>query len=174
MPAFSYDHALGLVSRRFQELELYLSIFAWGLMAKDQRVGHAVTSQLSFSRLLILVSTLLKARTRKRRILDRFGLFAKRAAEAEQKRNRVIHSAYLQISNDPKAKLIRYKVTSRLERGLVYHWEALGYEAIMDIAVELTQSVDYLIHFIKQHQTELGIDFSGVKPEPVSDEDVPF
>jgi len=170
-----YIHALGLVTRHFQELELCLSILAWGLMGKDQRVGQTITATLSFSKLLVLTSTLIKTKTKKKAILDCFKAIARQATLGEQGRNRVIHSAYLQTSNDPNAEMIRYKVTSKLEKGLVVHWEALPYEEIMDIAVELRQTYELTAHFIKQYRLDLQIDFSGFSASiDDSDDDIPF
>ena len=67
MPAIpiNSDYALGLITRHFQRLEFYLSVFSWGLMGKDQRIGQTVTAHLSFSKLLTLVDALFRQRTQK-------------------------------------------------------------------------------------------------------------
>lgn len=175
MPKLEYEHALGMVTRTFQELELYFSIFIWGMLGRDQRVGHAVTSQLPFSRLLILSSTLLAARTRKRKVRDIFKAIVRQAADLEQKRNRIIHSAYIQMSDDPAAKMIRYKVTSKLEKGIVIQWEAVGFEQIMDVAVELRQVTQLLADFITAHRESIGLTYEGyTKEEAIDEADVPF
>ena len=175
MPNLKYEHALGLVTRHFQMLELYLSIFAWGLMGKDQRIGQAITAQMSFSKLLVLVSTLLGSKTKNRQIISRFKAIARQAASAEQRRNRIVHSAYLQFSADPAAKLIRYKVTSKLEKGLVIHWEATSFEDVMDVGVEILQAAELLAQLIGQTREKLGIDYTGFEKEADDEDvDIPF
>lgn len=170
-----YEHALGLVTRSFQEMELYFALLAWGLMGKDQRIGQAITAQMSFSKLLILVSTVYKTKTKDRELLKELKYIIRQASDAEQKRNRIIHSAYLQTSSDPNARSIRYKITTKLEKGLVIHWEDTDFEDIMDIAVEIQQTTALLGKFISESRIKLKLDFSEFSfSKSDSEDDIPF
>ena len=161
------DYALGLITRHFQRLELYLSVFSWGLMGKDQRIGQTITAQISFSRLLTLVDALFRQRTTKPSLLKSLDAVLSQAADAEQRRNRAIHSAYIQTSDDLTARQIRYKVTARLKKGLVYQWEDTSLDDLLDLASDLRQTTELLVSFIASVREPLGIDFSGViTPEP--------
>lgn len=182
---YNSDYALGLITRNFQILEFYLSIFAWGLMGKNQKIGQAVTAHLSFSKLLTLVDALFRERTDEPNLIRGLNPILAQAADAEQKRNRVIHSSYLQTSDDLTAVQIRFKVTSKLKKGLVYQWEDTSLDDLMDIAIELRQTTQLLVTFIAAVREPLRIDFSGVnspekkQPPPqqrsTSDEDdIPF
>jgi hypothetical protein len=176
------DYALGLITRHFQRLEFYLSVFSWGLMGKDQRIGQAVTTHLSFSKLLTLVDALFRQRTQKSSYLEGLNAVISQAAAGEQRRNRAIHSAYIQTSDDPNARQIRYKVAARLKKGLVYQWEDTSLDDLLDIATELRQTTDLLVAFIARVRVPLAIDFSGVDTRPrnrkqnqrADDEDIPF
>jgi hypothetical protein len=181
------DYALGLITRHFQRLEFYMSVFAWGLMGKDQRIGQAVTAHLSFSKLLTLVDALFRQRTRKPSLLEGLNEIIAQAAAAEQRRNRAIHSAYLQTSDDLTAVQIRYKISAKLRKGLVYQWEDTSLDDLLDIAVELRQAAELLATFIARVRGPLAIDFSGVinaspsEPKPKrrrktisEDDDIPF
>ncbi len=180
------DYALGLITRHFQRLEFYLSIFSWGLMGKDQRIGQTVTAHLSFSKLLTLVDALFRQRTQQPILLEQLNAIVAQAAEAEQRRNRAIHSAYIQTSDDLNARRIRYKVTAKLKKGLVYQWEDSSVDDLMDLAINLAQTTDLLVKFMGDMRVPLAIDFSGVdvqQPEPSpkrkrkqtsDDDDIPF
>jgi hypothetical protein len=182
MPKITHTHALGMVTNAFQQLEFYLAIFTWGLMGKDQRIGQTVTAHLSFSKLLILVDTLFRHRTSDVALIDELSLILTHAAECEQHRNRVVHSAYLQISDDPEAELVRYKITAKLKKGLAYQWEQISIDELFDLSVELKQTTDMLAAFIGRVREPIGIDFSGYKAKSdvpkrqklKDDDDVPF
>lgn len=154
------DYALGLITRHFQRLEFYLSIFSWGLMGKNQRIGQTVTAHLSFSKLLTLVNALFRERTQKPILIGQLNAIIAQAAEAEQRRNRAIHSAYIQTSDDLNARRIRYKVTAKLKKGLVYQWEDTSVDDLLDIAVNLRQTTELLVGFIADMRVPLTIDFS--------------
>src|SRR5437660_2706302 len=157
MPAITInsDYALGTITRHFQRLEFYLSVFSWGLMGKDQRIGQTVTAHLSFSKLLTLVDALFRQRTQKPSLLKELNAIICQAAAAEQRRNRAIHSAYLQTSEDLTARQIRYKVTAKLKRGLVYQWEDTSLDDLLDIGAELRQTTDLLVSFIARMRVPL-------------------
>jgi hypothetical protein len=155
-------------------------------MGKDQRIGQTVTAHLSFSKLLTLVDALFRQRTQKPSHLEDLNAVISQAADAEQRRNRAIHSAYIQTSDDLTARQIRYKVTARLKKGLVYQWEDTSLDDLMDLAADLRQTTNLLVSFIASVRVPLGIDFSGInapEPEPPKkkkrkrgsdDDDIPF
>jgi hypothetical protein len=181
MPEIDYTSALGQVTRAFQNLEYYFSVFAWGLMGKDQRIGQTITAHLSFSKLLTLVETLFRLRTSDSALIDHMSAIIGQAAEAEQHRNRVTHSAYLQMSDEPGVRLIRHKITARLKKGLVHQWEEISIDDLITISVELTQTSELLVAFIGRVREPLRIDFSGydgkdeaAQTESKEHNDVPF
>ena len=174
---------MGMVINNFQKLEFYVAVFTWGLMGKDQRIGQIITAQLSFSKLLILIDSLFRLRTSDAAMIDELGAILVQAAECEQHRNRVVHSAYLQMSDDPDAQLIRFKITTKLKKGLAHQWEQIAIDELLDLAADLHQATDILASFIGRVRERVGIDFSGYdsKPEDKKEQrqrrgadDVPF
>jgi len=148
------------------QLEFYLAVFTWGLMGKDQRIGQTITAQLSFSKLLVLVDTLFRHCTSDDALIKDLNQILAQAADCEQRRNRVIHSAYLQMSDEPNAQIIRYKITTKLKKGLAYQWEQISIDELLDLATDLHQTTEVLAAFIARARKQIGIDFSGHDSKP--------
>jgi len=176
MSKSQYLHALGMITSGFQSLEFYLSLFAWGLMGKDRIIGQTVTAQISFSKLALLVSNLFRARTYDEALNKELKEILSRALELESAKNRVVHSVYLQESDYPDSSMLRIKIVSRLNKGLVQYWEVMPTEELMDIAVDLAQTIETLAGFISRVREPLGIEFSTEEPFPqaADNDQIPF
>lgn len=176
MSRSKYLNALGMITSGFQQLEFYLSLFAWGLMGKDRIIGQTITAQTSFSSLVKLVSNLFRARTYDDELNQELKEILSWALDLEKARNRVVHSVYLQESDHPEDSMLRIKIVSKLHKGLVQHWEVMSTEDLMDIAVEIAQLSEKLAKFIGRVRVPLSIEFSTEErlPQVTDNDDVPF
>jgi hypothetical protein len=106
-----HAEALGRVVIQQQSLEVYLSLYAWCLIAAGSEVGQAVTAPLSFRLLCNLFLELAAIRILDQKLVGRIGEVITRIRQLEQRRNTFIHSVYTQP--DEAGHVYRLKMSKR-------------------------------------------------------------
>lgn len=116
---------IGLITVNFALLEYSISIGVWKLLGAEQHqdFGKVITSELSFTNLVALFSSLFNYLFEDKSSKYEIKSLLKKAMEAQTKRNNIIHSIY--IGNKKKCKVIRVKTTAKLHKGLIYKLDSL-------------------------------------------------
>lgn len=124
--AISDEHclAIGKISVAFAELEAWVSFFVWQLIGPDQFVGQMVTAEMSFSRMLDLLSSLFQHRCKNTQEINDLKVLISRISSLEQKRNMVQHSLFIQQSTNP-SEATRLKITAKRKKGLLHSQQVL-------------------------------------------------
>lgn len=126
---------LGRVVVNFQALETFLAFHTWYLIPTDQKTGAIITSLLSFDRLLTVFHLLMKEKVGHVPTLsEELETVSRRAAELEQQRNTLMHSAW---ASDESGNVRRLKWTASRRKGLVTHTPETSVEEIRRIADDL-------------------------------------
>jgi len=146
----SYEHPvpknllthIGDITVSFAMLEFHMQMLFVCLLDQSPRIGHMLTSQLTFSRLRASIISLYK---------ERFGEddhFAKSkemmviAGKIEEERNLITHSIW--GSGEKTGSITRIKITAREKRG--YHAEYKQYDE--QIFTEFADSIKKLTSYI--------------------------
>jgi len=125
--------ALGSITVSFSTLELFISYFVWGLIGPDPKLGKIITSQMSFSRLLDLLSSLFKYRVHDDKKIETLKDLVTKAGQAEEKRNTYVHSSWW----IEYGKISRSKITAKRKNGFN--------QQIQDISIkELKEEADFI------------------------------
>jgi hypothetical protein len=135
----SDDHlrAIGLVSVNFQYVESYIAFVTWWLIGSDSAIAQAVTSQLSFRKLCDLCDTLVRLRTQDEAVLAAVRHLMTKAADAEGRRNQLLHSMWIWSDDGSKDLAIRIKQTARRNMGLRLQYETVDVAELNKFAAEL-------------------------------------
>jgi hypothetical protein len=87
-------------------LEVAIFFFAMNLISIDMKIGVIIASQLSFSRLCDLFSCFFQETVSDENAHSELNNILKRAAEAEEKRNAILHSAWAVVgTKSPWARI---------------------------------------------------------------------
>lgn len=130
--------AIGQITLNFSMLQWSISYFIWLLIGNNevsveqQTLGETITAQLSFQRLLDLLSSLFRHRTTNPEVIEELDALLTRASQARDKRNLVIHSYWVAASS--VETIIRCKTTAKQRQGLKHQSEQMGAEDLNDIA----------------------------------------
>ncbi len=138
--------AIGYVTVTFALLEMVISSFVWTWISRDMRLNEIFTSELSFGRLVGLLSSLFKYSiddVDKNRELESF---LKRALAAEQKRNIIVHSSW--AAGDTPETITRMKTTAKMSKGLRYQFEQMSADDINAIGDEIAELAHDLQSFL--------------------------
>lgn len=157
--------ALGRISANFQALEMYIAAFTWSLISSDQNVGQIVTSQISFSRLCDLLSSLFRHKVKSPDLIEELDGILQRASEAEQQRNTIIHSAWLTDEEDTDKSPSRFKITSKRKKGFDIQVEDTDADKLNEIADLLRDVAKEIIPFMSRVKERGYIDFPTKPPE---------
>ncbi len=141
--------ALGRVTVNFSTLEFTLVALVAGLSAPDNLgVGQILGPQLSFARLVTAVDALFRLRRPGSPDIGRLAALLARASAAEERRNVVVHSAYLVADGTPADIVTRFKLRAKRDKGLSHDAQDTTPADIEQVASELhTVSTD-LARFI--------------------------
>ncbi len=134
-----YLTAIGRITVAFQAVEFHLRVAVALLLSSDRQVGHIITAQLrGFEGLLSVLEGLygLLVSDPKRRA--RLARLLKRAADAEDKRNRLIHSVWT-ARGDRRYRPHRHKVTLKRGQGVRHDFQIVSLRELSKLVVELEQ-----------------------------------
>ncbi len=138
--------ALGRISANFQALEASIAFLTWSLINADQTIGQIITSQVSFNRLCDLLSSLFRYRVKEQALLEKLEEILRKASEAEQRRNTVIHSVWM--TDDVSGEPFRLKITSKRKKGLDIHTENIDAAELNKIADFIRNVAEDMLKFI--------------------------
>jgi hypothetical protein len=124
--------AIGLITVNFAKLENAVEWFIWSLMGQNENIGLIITAELSFRNLVALLSSLSKAKINDTEVLIELDKALKKALEAEQKRNTILHSLWGQ--GQTRDTVTRIKKTAKISKGLQHQVEEMTAEDITSIA----------------------------------------
>lgn len=135
-----FVNGLGGVTANFGTLEIYVGFLVTSMISPNQPVGQIIAAELSFQRLLGVADSLaryyLEAGQTNQPAFDRLADLLKRAGQAEEKRNTVVHSSW--ATDDANVNAIsRIKVTARRSKGLRWQNEAYTAEQVHALADEI-------------------------------------
>lgn len=133
------QHGLGSVVINSSNLELMLSILVVRLISDDSIVGAIITSEMSFQNKLAALDALTKYRITDPERIKRLAMgdLLKRLDAAEQKRNQIMHSAYM--LKEDQSTMDRVKVTAKRKNGLRFVTETIDEDSLKQI---ITEQVD--------------------------------
>lgn len=112
---------IGRISMIFSSLDLEVSSMIWYLLNTEPlKVSQAVTAEMSFSRKLALLSSLIKIRSVNSTVLSAFENMISQLNKFEAERNLIIHSYWATEWNkeDGLPKIFRGKITAKQKKGL--------------------------------------------------------
>ena len=118
--------SLGRVTVKFQALEMTFCFLAQALVDPDPAIGQIVTSQLSFQKLCDVCLALFRRRVEDTELVDELEGLVKRAASAEQERNKYIHSRWMIMATDDDTRPIGRLKTGLRKRELVLDSEEIS------------------------------------------------
>jgi hypothetical protein len=128
-------HQLGRVVVNFQVLETFLAFHTWHLIPTDPKTGAIITSQLSFDRLLTVFHLLMKEKVAHVPALaEQLAALSSRAAELEQQRNTLMHSAW---ASDESGNVSRLKWSASRRKGLNIQAPDTSIDEIRGVADDL-------------------------------------
>jgi hypothetical protein len=132
-----YLAELGRISVAFQAVEYHLRVAVSLLLSTDSAVGHIVTAQLrGFEGLLSVLDSLYCLRVGDAKRRSRLERLLKRAADAEDTRNRFIHSVWTG-QGDRRYRPHRHKITLKRGHGLRHDFQVVPLRELRKLAVEL-------------------------------------
>lgn len=143
--------ALGRVTANFSALEFYMDFAIGGLVGHEQEIGQTVAAGLSFKNKCSMLGSLFRlrvaaaARSDATSCLASLKRFLGRAQKLENRRNQIIHSAWLVGENDPPGVASRFKITSSQNSGLQHHSELIDVGVLNRFADELNAHTLQLI-----------------------------
>lgn len=129
--------ALGQITADFQLLEETISSLILDLIGADPDVAEIITSELSFRKLVDLLSALFKHQVRNERKIVEMERLLTRANAVEQKRNTIIHSGWTWGGTDET--ITRVKTTAKQKHGLRVHTVEMNTGMLKQIADEIAE-----------------------------------
>ena len=129
--------ALGQITADFQVLEETISSFILDLIGAEPDVGEIITSELSFRKLIDLLSALFKHQVRNDTKIAEMERLVLRANVVEQKRNTIIHSGWALGNTDET--ITRVKTTAKQRHGLRVQSVEMDTVMLKQIADEIAE-----------------------------------
>lgn len=126
---------IGDITVSFAMLESQLQTLAQSLLGSGQRLGQIVTAELSFKALRALTVSLYLQRNGDDENLEEFRALIKRAADAEEERNRIVHSMW-GAGNDASS-ITRIKTMAKERHGIRSHFEDVSATDLSKFAAEI-------------------------------------
>lgn len=136
---------IGDITVSFAMLESQLQTLAQSLLGAGQRRGQIVTAELSFKALRALTVSLYLERNEEDEYLEEFRSLIKRAADAEEKRNQIVHSVW-GAGNGPLS-ITRIKTTAKEKHGIRFHFEDVSAGDLAEFAAEIKALAGDLLQF---------------------------
>ncbi len=145
-PTGDHLRAIGQITANFAVLELVVSLSAWSLIGSDQTLGQIITAELSFRKLLDLLSNLYRLRVNHPQLTEELDGLIAQAAQAEEKRNVITHSYW--AAGDTHETSTRVKMTAKRYKGLKHRSEPMSVEALNEIADFIAAAEHHITQFM--------------------------
>ncbi len=142
-----YLEPLGQITANFSDLEADLAGLVWSLIGEDKKIGQIVTAQLSFSKLLDILSSLFRHTSDDDNLISELDGLIKQAQKIGEKRNRYVHSVW--FSGHPNT-LRRVKLKASRKKGLRMEEEDINVEELRQFGNEIFSFILTLEEFRKK------------------------
>jgi hypothetical protein len=149
-----FEQRLGRLTIEFAKLEVDLGCAIGSLVSTDVRVGHSLSSELSFKAKLALLASLWRGAADVALHAD-FDTWRKAAEQVEAARNRLIHSFYW--PGTLPGELVRYKTTAKLKKGLNFQTEPVTGGHLDKVLRELEEVVQDLIALMMKQNSDYSL-----------------
>ena len=116
--------AIGDITVSFALLEFQIQNLIGSLIYEHQRIGQIITAELSFKNLRALLISLYLERHGEDEDFNNLRDFMKRAGQAEEKRNQIIHSVW--AAGKDKDHITRFKTTAKEKHGIRFKFEEVS------------------------------------------------
>ncbi len=126
---------IGDITVSFALLESIIQSLVGSLIREHQRIGQIITAELSFRNLRALLISLYLERHGEDDDFKTLRELVKRAAELEEKRNRITHSIW--GAGKDANSITRIKTTSKEKHGIRFHFEDVTADNLRVVADEL-------------------------------------
>ncbi len=137
--------ALGRVTANFSALEHHVSAVVAGTIGANQKIGQAVAANFSFTRSLDYLSAVCKLNADEGEDFESVGDLLPHLAELEQRRNQIIHSAWMTPLLDPADRtVVRFKMSTRRKSGLSHMSEETTKDDLENLADEIRETAEKL------------------------------
>ncbi len=135
--------AIGNIAVSFALLETLLASTLHLFIGAAQPIGHMVTAQLSFKRMVDLLGALIQARFKNHDELAEWTPLIKRLHRAEVERNIIMHSFW--VAGNSQGTITCVKTTARSPQGLRHQFKTMRVEGLDNIAETLLRLTGDLI-----------------------------
>jgi hypothetical protein len=112
---------IGDITVSFALLELQIQSLAGALIQDHQRISQIITAELSFKQLRALTTSLYLERRGEDADFETVRALMRRAADLEEKRNRITHSIW--AAGATAETVTRIKTTAKEKRGIRFDFE---------------------------------------------------
>jgi hypothetical protein len=128
---------IGDITVSFALLESTIQILIGSLIAEHQRIGQIITAELAFKNLRALAASLYKERHGDDADFARLKGLMARAAQIEEKRNQITHSAW--AAGPVAGAATRIKKTAKEKHGIRFHFENIAEPRLSELANDIKQ-----------------------------------
>jgi hypothetical protein len=162
MSRLSDEHirAIGGITVNFQILELALAAACWSQISADERIGQAVTAQLSFRPLCELCGVLMDLRVPDDSLRAEAHAIVARAIHLEGERDRVIHAVWALAEAGDTTGI---KVAAARRRGVRFAQEPEDLTRLKALASNLKSCSQEVVALLGR-LAERGLTLSTVLP----------
>jgi hypothetical protein len=126
---------IGDITVSFALLESSVKTLASSLLGAGQRLGQIVTAELSFKAIRSLTVSLYLQRNGEDEQLGQLRDLIKRAAAAEEKRNKIIHSLW--AAGNDEDSITRMKITAKDRHGICFQFENVSVSQLLEFVGEI-------------------------------------
>lgn len=137
--------AIGDITVSFAMLEFQIQNLIGSLIYEHQRIGQIITAELSFKNLRALLISLYLERHGEDDDFSNLREFMKRAGQAEDKRNLIMHSVW--AAGKDKDHITRIKTTAKEKHGIRFKFEEVSAESLNEFAKEIKILAEELQRF---------------------------
>ena len=146
-------HLVGEIAVSFGNLEFLLEGGIWKLLCGEdeqtQKLGEAITAEMSFSRKLYAFSSMYRLRVPSASEDHTFRSMINELDKVQAERNAILHSAW---SYSPKLKVLRrMKSEAKTKRGLRHRMSYMTPEKLEAILSRISQAGDRFGKFVIEH-----------------------
>lgn len=139
---------LGLIVLFFQQLEQDLSIAIKHFLGTEANLSNCLTAEMAFKNKVHAFSSLTKAAFATEEDIEEAELVIKRLWQAEEMRNRIIHSTWMHYKEDVFKRL---KTTAKSKHGLRYAEEEVDISDLRNTAKFILDTLDSLGEVMTKH-----------------------
>jgi hypothetical protein len=154
--------AVGVLVTNFGALESIVAFWVGGLIDENGQIGSVVTAQLPFGKALVVADGLFRIRCQDGAVCDSFHRILVAAGKCEQKRNQIIHSAWVGYGGPQ----FRVKCSAKMGRPVKVTAEETTSEKIESVAGEIATVTKALTSFAIEHR---AFHFIPVKAGPMDE-----